>query len=263
MKKAAVIPALALLLVTGCSAEAAGAGAPSASAPANAPVSADAGPQDSEAQTCLKLLGTNGNGPLYNAIYLVKLGDGTSGFGGTAETAGELHEELGGIARSAPQDIAVSLEELSSPMENTMLLAENSGSPWNLNVQTWKGAVADLLTRCAPHETGTGGAASFAAPAPAPADGISTAYPGYPLVVNAASLDYRVAAWFAGRLVDGRVVALAPGLYAPYDPNVPDLLTYYVPGAVAGDTARKQTVFPGSGVAASWTGVRPGTQEPQ
>lgn len=82
------------------------------------------------------------------------------------------------------------------------------------------------------------------------------------MVVNASSVDYRVAAWFSGSLMDGRLVALAPGLYGPYNPDVPDLSLYYVSTAVAGDSAMKQAVFPGSGGTASWSGVRPGTEEP-
>jgi len=39
-------------------------------------------------------------------------------------------------------------------------------------------------------------------------------YAGYPLLVNAASVDYRAAAWFGDKLVDAQVVALASGLRA-------------------------------------------------
>ncbi|MCC9197574.1 hypothetical protein QNO08_07815 [Arthrobacter sp. zg-Y820] len=261
MRKAVTSAAIALLLVTGCSAEAAESGAPAATAtsePSVEPVALNA-----EEQTCIKLLGTDGKGPLYDAIYLVKIGDGTSGFLGTAETASLLNEEIAGIARNAPEGMDALLEELSSPMENAALRAEHPDSPWSLNVATWTGAVAQLLTRCASYETGAGSAASPAAPAPSAVEGIGAAYPGYPLVVNVESLDYRVAAWFDGKLVDGQVVALAPGLYAPYDPNIPDLLTYYVADGVAGDSPTKQAVFPGSGAAATWSNVSPGPQEPQ
>lgn len=262
MKKTAAIPAIALMLVTGCSAEAAEPAPRSASAPATAKPSAETAARGSEEQTCVKLLGTGGKGPLYTAIYSVIIGDGVSGLRGTAESAAALGDTVRGIALDAPQDMVESLEGLASPMESA-LLSENQDSPSSFTLEAWKGHVAALLTRCAPYEGSAGGTASPAAPAPATADEVSAAYPGYPRIVNASTLDYRIAAWFGGRLVDGQVVALAPGLYAPYDPGVPDLSSYYDAGMSAGDSAVKQTVFPGSGAAASWSGVLPGSQEPQ
>ena len=155
------------------------------------------------------------------------------------------------------------LVELASPMESTIQLADHPGSPWDVNIETWKSSVAELLTRCAPYESGTGNPASSATPAPVTAEGAGAAHPGYPLVVEAASLDYRVAAWFTGRLAGDQVVALAPGLYAPYDPNVPDLQSYFTADRAVGDGTMKRIVFPGSGGAATWSGVHPGGQEPQ
>ncbi len=100
-------------------------------------------------------------------------------------------------------------------------------------------------------------------PAADTADKTSAANPGYPVIVDAGSLDYRVAAWFGSRLADGRVVALAPGLYSAYDPARPDLQSYYVPDNAVGDSIMKQIVFPGSGKSATWAGVSPGPQEAQ
>ena len=267
MRNAVAIPAIALLFLTGCGAAAAEPGAPAASEPAtesSAEVpSFEGGSRDSEEQTCAKLLETNGDGPLYQSIYLLRMGDGTSGFGGSDETARTLSQEVHGIAGRAPQGMEASLAELASPMDATVQRAENPNSGWNVNVETWKSAVAELLTRCAPYETSTDSAASPAPPATA-AEETSAAFPGYPLLVDAASLDYRVAAWLTGRGVEGgRIVALAPGLYAPYDPNVPDLSSYYTADRVAGDGVMKHIVFPGSGNAATWSAVRPGSQEPQ
>ncbi|WP_104052407.1 MULTISPECIES: hypothetical protein [unclassified Arthrobacter] len=271
MRKAVAVSALALVFVTGCSSGAAepdgmSASDPGPAAPSAAPAVAAAA-QGSEEQTCSELLGTNGKGPLYRAIYLLKIGDGTSSFGGSAETARDLSEEIHGITGRAPQDMEAALEELASPMDATIQRAENPNSAWNVNVETWKSAVAELLTRCAPYETATDSAASTSAspavPAQVTADTTSAAYPGYPLIVDAASLDYRVAAWFSGRLIDGRVTALAPGLYAPYDPNVPDLSSYYTADRAVGDGVMKHIVFPGSGNAATWSAVRPGSQEPR
>lgn len=256
MKKAAALPAIALLLLTGCSTADAAAEAPAvSSSPAAAQSSAAAAGQDSEEGTCLKLLKTNGKGPLYSIIHLYKIGGGTTTFTSTPEGTRLLADEFRGITRNAPEDMVAALEILASPAEGTLQRAENSDASFIAPTEAWQSAVGELLTWCAPHETNTADVEA--------ADGSTTAYPGYPLVVHAESLDYRVAAWFGGRLVEGQVVALAPGLYAPYDPNVPDLSAYYVATGVAGDSARKQTVFPGSGAAASWSGVLPGAEEPQ
>ena len=256
MRKAAIIPAIALMLVTGCSAADAEAEASAVSAsPAVVLPSAAATVKDSEEGTCLKLLRTNGKGPLYSAIYIYKIRGGTTTFTSTPEGARKLADELQGITRNAPQDMVAALEILTSPAEGALQRAENSDAAFIAPTEAWQSAVGELLTRCAPYETSTADVAA--------ADGSTAAYPGYPLVVNVGSLDYRVAAWFGDRLVEGQVVALAPGLYAPYDPNVPDLSTYYVAAGVAGDSAMKQTVFPGSGAAASWSELLPGAQEPQ
>lgn len=266
MRKTAVIPAIALMLVTGCSAEAVESSSSSASAtapaaPSAAAPTAETVAQDTEEAACLKLLETDAKGPLYNAIHRMQFVYGTYSFLGTADDARALQEELQGIADTAPHTMALLLEGLISPMEDFVAKADNPDPGWNFNVDIWKGAVSGLLSLCAPYEN-DGAAASYTV-APGTVARVVPSYPGYPLVVDAASLDYRVAAWFDGRLVDGRVVALAPGLYSPYDPNIPDLLSYYVPAGTAGDTARKLTVFPDSGRGGTWSGVLPGPQEPQ
>lgn len=85
-------------------------------------------------------------------------------------------------------------------------------------------------------------------------------FPGYPLVVDVSTLDYRVASWFEGQLVDGQVVALAPGVYTPYNPAVPDLLSYLT-GPNDGDCVVREQFFPNAG-GACWSGVLPGAAEP-
>ncbi|MBD8045390.1 hypothetical protein H9638_16400 [Arthrobacter sp. Sa2BUA2] len=257
MKKTAVIPVIALLLVTGCStaeakSDSGPSTAPETTKPAS-PAAAETVVEDPEQKACLELLGTGGKGPLYQAISVVRFSDGTYSLGGSSETS-RLNTDVQAIAKNAPQDMVPALSELSTALDGTGPAAARSFDPF-----AWSGAVTELLARCAPFEADD--EAAPLAPGLA-AEGISTVYPGYPLLVNAASVDYRVAAWFERRLVDGRLVALAPGLYAPYDPNIPDLQTYYVSTSVAGDGAMKRTVFPDSGAAASWSGVRAGTEEP-
>ncbi|MCC9144579.1 MULTISPECIES: hypothetical protein [unclassified Arthrobacter] len=264
MRKTAAVPALALLFVTGCSAEAA---EPDASAPAAATAKPSATAEtvalDSVEGTCLKLLGTGGNGPLYQAIYFVKDNDTTFSVQGSADSARTVNAEVQDIAASAPEGMGILLKDLSASMDGAIPLAEGPGPFPGFDIFAWRDAVSELLIQCAPYETAADAGTAPAAPASSTADEASASFPGYPMIVNVASVDYRVGAWFDGKLVDGLVVALAPGLYAPYDPNVPDLSAYYVPAGVAGDRTMKTTVFPNSGGAATWSGVNPGAEEPQ
>lgn len=86
-------------------------------------------------------------------------------------------------------------------------------------------------------------------------------FPGYPLIVHGSSIDHRVASWLGGKLVDDQVVALIPGVYTPYNPNVPDLLSYYEVGG-DGDSAMRKQYMPNTG-GAGWSGVLPGPEEPK
>lgn len=106
-----------------------------------------------------------------------------------------------------------------------------------------------------PTPTPTPTATGYAATVPAK-------FPGYPLIVHGASLDYRIKSAFEGKLVDDQVVALAPGLYTPYNPRVTDLLSYYVHTGVYGDSALKNAYMPETG-GATWPGVLPGPEEPK
>ena len=158
MKKAVTLSALALVLLSGCAVAEADAGtapeaapASSASAGSAAPAAAPAPAQDSEEGTCLKLLGSNGDGPLSEATNRVTIYDGTSGYQGTPETGRVLLAELDAITESAPQDMEASLLELSSPVQNSIELAEGTTTFWGLDVETWQGAVEDLRARCAPY----------------------------------------------------------------------------------------------------------------
>lgn len=255
MRKTAVIGALALLLITGCGADATGSGTSVPAEPA-----AGTTPADTEQGTCRRLLGSDGNGPLYRAIYSVNDHGDTFGVEGPAESVNSLGGEIRGIADAAPEGMDSSMQELSASLEAAGQLAGNSASATNFDIFAWRGAVAELLTTCAPYEAA---AAGEPATTPETVAAAGATYPGYPMVVNSASVDYRVAAWFDGRPADGLLVALAPGLYAPYDAGAPDLAAYYLPEGVAGDRAMKATIFPGAGGAATWFGVLPGTEEPQ
>lgn len=93
------------------------------------------------------------------------------------------------------------------------------------------------------------------------ADEMKEKFPGYPLIVDAASLDYRVASAFE---LNGntKAVALAPGVYAPYNKHITDLDSYYENSGFYGDTAMIKEYFSGHGGSTSWSGVNAGPQEP-
>lgn len=87
-------------------------------------------------------------------------------------------------------------------------------------------------------------------------------FPGYPVLVELSSLDSRVASEMKGHTAEGKVVALAPGLYTPYNTQFRDLNRYYKNPTIYGDDMMKQEHFPMS-PGTTWGGVQPGTQEPK
>lgn len=90
----------------------------------------------------------------------------------------------------------------------------------------------------------------------------SDQFPGYPLLVDLASIDTRVASSLEGNTAEGKVVALAPGIYTPYNTHFSDLDRYYEDPIIYGDQMMMQEYFPQTG-GSFWGGVQPGTQEPQ
>ncbi|MBD8045383.1 hypothetical protein H9638_16365 [Arthrobacter sp. Sa2BUA2] len=156
MRKTAAIPVLtvlALLLVTGCSAANAEAEAQPSPPPSSVPAepSTEAAVEDTEEQACLKLLGTDGQGPLHQVMSVLRIGDGTSGVEMSAEDARPLHEEVLAIAKDAPADLGPLLRELSSATGNVIMQAEKPGRAWTFNTDTWTAAVTELEERCAPY----------------------------------------------------------------------------------------------------------------
>lgn len=79
---------------------------------------------------------------------------------------------------------------------------------------------------------------------------------GYPVLVRSSKLDRRLASW----LDTPKAVAVAPGVYAAYNPAVTDLSAYLeLPND--GDCAVRHKYFPDTG-GACWNGVLPGPDEP-
>lgn len=81
--------------------------------------------------------------------------------------------------------------------------------------------------------------------------------PGYPVLVNTSSLDYRP----ASAIKTDKAVAVAPGVYAAYSPTQTNLEAYLrLPND--GDCAVRAQYFPRVG-GTCWNGVPPGSEEPQ
>jgi hypothetical protein len=85
-------------------------------------------------------------------------------------------------------------------------------------------------------------------------------FPGYPLIVDISTVDRRIRSSFEDKVVDGQLVALAPGVYTAFNPNVPDLAGYLT-GPSSGDCIMRNTYFPSTG-GSCWDGVQKGTAEP-
>ncbi|MCQ1953661.1 hypothetical protein [Arthrobacter sp. zg-Y238] len=152
MRKAAAVPVLALLLVTGCSAANAEVEAKPSSPPASAEPSKETVAEDTEEQSCLKLLGADGQGPLNRMISVVRIGGGTSGVEMSAADARPLHEEVLAITENASADMAPLLKELSSATENVIMQAEDPSRAWMFNAAVWTAAATELQTRCEPYK---------------------------------------------------------------------------------------------------------------
>lgn len=80
---------------------------------------------------------------------------------------------------------------------------------------------------------------------------------GYPLVVDTAQLDDRLANW----IKTPQAVALAPGVYVGYNPAVTDLAIYLESNVGDGDCAVRDRYQFGGG--ACWDGVLASPAEPQ
>jgi hypothetical protein len=89
------------------------------------------------------------------------------------------------------------------------------------------------------------------------AQDLGVVFGGYPVLVDTKRLDYRLASW----IKTAKAVALAPGVYAAYNPAQADL-TAYIDGPNDGDCAVRKLYFPNTG-GACWSGVLAGPQEPK
>lgn len=99
-------------------------------------------------------------------------------------------------------------------------------------------------------------------PDSAKATDLKQEFPGYPVLVDVASIDERVVRVMESSTEEGKAVAVAPGLYAAYHPHFPDLEKYYDVRTFYGDDMMHQQYLPDTGGSFPY-GVKAGTQEPQ
>lgn len=86
-------------------------------------------------------------------------------------------------------------------------------------------------------------------------------FPGYPLLVDASTLDESLAYHLEYQKITGEVVALVPGVYTSYNENIEDLDKYYEARTLFGDSMMAQEYLPNAGGSFPH-GVMPGSQEP-
>lgn len=131
-------------------------------------------------------------------------------------------------------------------------------------------AVVQPAATRATHSASSPSKSASAAPSPTPTtvpdpeslavQKIKAQFPGYPLVVDVSSLDYRVQSGFSSSGTT-RAVALVPGLYMAYNPAVTDLDFYIDNAVVSGDCTMMKAYFSQSG-GECWDGVQAGSEEP-
>lgn len=86
-------------------------------------------------------------------------------------------------------------------------------------------------------------------------------FAGYPLLVDASTLDESLAYHVEYQKITGEVVALVPGVYTSYNENIEDLDKYYEARTLFGDSMMAQEYLPNTGGTFPH-GVIPGPQEP-
>ena len=149
------------------------------------------------------------------------------------------------------------------------LLLTGCGTASNADSDASQGGSSSATTQVAPAESTAQGeidpdtidASEGGVTGGDPVSRLKEQFPGYPVLVDLTSIDTRVAGSLEGNTYNNKVVALAPGLYAPYNANFTDLDEYYDTGIVYGDSMMRDEYLHDTG-GSTWGGVQPGTQEP-
>jgi hypothetical protein len=172
------------------------------------------------------------------AVVVVLMGVGAWAYFGDNDSKGDL------IAQAGTSTTATTTT--SDPCPPDELMSDSGCIP--IETTTTGAPTTTATTTTVPPTTAT---PTTAPPVTMPSGQL--VFPGYPKLVPIGSVDRRVASWYEGDAATGELVALAPGVYTPYNPNVPDL-TFYLDLPNSGDCAMRELHFPNSG-GSCWSGV--------
>ena len=145
------------LLLTGCSSaaeEAIPSAAPSASAAATPSATATpsvtpaASAKDSLEESCRKLTGPESKAPLSQAIYFVRIQEGTYGFNAPPESARTVAMQIRSIAATAPEGLDMQLEEFLLSLGTAISAAESPDAASGFDMFAWQSTIADIQATC-------------------------------------------------------------------------------------------------------------------
>lgn len=254
---------IAMLALTGCGSSSDASETQSATTPA-ASVTVE---PISTAQTCEQIAPDGGDGPLTEAVDFAQNATGDGDIDDELLTqARDVIADFDPVIATAGTELRPELEKVADFPRGIIEAVESGQSSIDLQPEDFKAGASVLVVEC----MNDGNAVTPAEDEDAPAEEDESAlaaelkaeFPGYPLLVDATTLDYRVAAAFERTGHTGQVVALVPGVYTAYNPNITDLDKYYDGSGFYGDTMMHKEYLPGSG-GSFWSGVLPSPQEPQ
>lgn len=213
----------------------------------------------STAESCEEIAPNGGDGILTEAVdFAVAATEDDDLDSAVISDARDLVDKLDPIIETASINVREDLEKVADFPRGIVESIDSGKSSLNLDPTDFKAGASALADRCMASD------AVVAAPEPTVtsplAEELKEEFPGYPLIVDVSSLDYRVANAFTMTGHTGKVVAVIPGVYAAYNPNIPNLDKYYE-GPFYGDSMMAKEYLQGGG--SYWGGVLPGTQEPQ
>lgn len=255
---------VALLALAGCGSTSDA----SSSEPAIEASAAEVAEPISTAETCDQIAPESGDGLLTDAIDFAQKATGDGDIDDELVTqARSLVDSYDPIIATAGDELRGELEMVADFPRGIVEAVDSGQSSIDLQPDDFKTGASVLVIKCM-NDTATGQANEPTAEETSTVEESSLAaelkeqFPGYPVLVDSTTLDYRVAAAFERTGNTGQVVALVPGVYAPYNPNVPELDKYYEGGGVYGDSMMHKEYLPDL-PGSFWSGVQPGAQEPQ
>lgn len=132
------------------------------------------------------------------------------------------------------ESVLVSLENMISQEKKDFEISESQLSKWNKSWLSFSLNNCDLkkehlqnIKHLAKADMALSDVIELAAEQEAMGREVKQAFPGYPRVVSIGSINSKVAVWIQRQSSASELVALAPGVYTPYNPNTPNLSSYY------------------------------------